>query len=482
LTVGVLVAVLVGVAVLAAVEKLPGVAVWMSVVVAGLAAALGGVGALWLRWRDQRGAGRGTIRRSLRGTQGRAADRLPRTGAVDLLTLRVHPAIVELAYVRRSGKEREVTGYLRAGRPVLLVGSSMVGKTRLAAEVVREQFPSRPMAIPDSVAALVDLDKADLILRGHVIWLDDLDRFLAGGGVTAGLVQRLARDNIVLATLRAGEWDRFQPTAQLRPPEWDVLAIFEVVTLDRDRDQPDAEALAAAVPDPEVRDRITRVGIGEYVGAARHVRDRLTIGAQSNPLGYSLVRGAVDWHRTGLTRPVPADLLPALASAHLTPRQRNSLGDPDSYHNALRWATKEITTTVSLLEPGQGTYTVYDYALDQLMAIEQPIPANTWKLVLDQATDDELVAIGYQAEVSHGLHEHAKRAWRRAADRDHPGAMSNLGVLLQQRGEVAEAETWYRRAADHDHPGAMFNLGVLLKQRGEVAEAQTWYRRAAARS
>jgi TPR repeat protein len=43
--------------------------------------------------------------------------------------------------------------------------------------------------------------------------------------------------------------------------------------------------------------------------------------------------------------------------------------------------------------------------------------------------------------------------------------MSYLGVLLQQRGDLAEAESWYRRAADANDTRAMSYLGVLLQQR-----------------
>jgi hypothetical protein len=117
------------------------------------------------------------------------------------------------------------------------------GKTirhRLAAKVVKQLYPERPILIPEPPAGLANLDKADMIPRGHVIWLDNLDRFLGGGELTAGLIQRLASSNSVIATLRAKEWDRFQPTDQLRPPQWDALTGFEMVTLDRDRDRPAA--------------------------------------------------------------------------------------------------------------------------------------------------------------------------------------------------------------------------------------------------
>jgi TPR repeat protein len=313
----------------------------------------------------------------------------------------------------------------------------------------------------------------------HVIWLDDVDRYVTGGGLTAGLLVRLAARNTIVATLRAREWDRFQPTNQLRPPEWDSLNVFEKVTLDRDRDRPNDEELARAVPDPEIRERIARVGIGEYVGAAQHITDQLALGAQSHLLGYALVRGAVDWHRSGVTRPVPVDLLLALASARLTPRARRALADNDNYADALAWATREINPTVALLEPGEDSFTVYDFALDCLTATHDAPPTPTWQLIISNSEPGELAAIGYQAAVTYNLYHIAEQAWRRSAASGHTGAMSNLGVLLKQRGDLGEAEAWWRSAAGAGNAGAMNNLGVLLKQRGDLDQAEIWERRAA---
>jgi hypothetical protein len=58
--------------------------------------------------------------------------------------------------------------------------------------------------------------------------------------------------------------------------------------------------------------------------------------------------------------------------------------------------------------------------------------------------------------------------------------MNGLALLLQQRGELAEAERWYRRSVKAAaHSGAMNGLALLLQQRGELAEAERWYRRSA---
>ena len=48
---------------------------------------------------------------------------------------------------------------------MLLIGSSMVGKTKMAARVVAEEFGSWPVVIPDGKTALADLDARDVNSR-----------------------------------------------------------------------------------------------------------------------------------------------------------------------------------------------------------------------------------------------------------------------------------------------------------------------------
>lgn len=457
---------------LALVQKWPGAAWWIIGGSAGLAAVVGGVGPLWQRWHEQRAAGVAVVRRSV-STAGTAVSDM------SLTDLRVHNAVVDVPYLPRAAKEREVGDHLRARRPVMIVGPSMVGKTRLAAVAVEQVLPDKPLLLPDTATALSDLDKADITLQGNVIWLDDLERFLAGGGLTPGLVHRLCESNWLVATLRAHEWDRFQPTDQLRSPEWDVLRLFELVSLDRDRDRPADEDLRRAVPDEDIRERIVRIGIGEYVGAAQHIREHLQVGDNVNPLGYALVVGAADWSIVGITRPVPARLLRRLAASHLTGRRRAELDNEEKYCAALDWATREINPTVSLMEPDNETYRVYDFALDLLAATDSPVPAATWQLAVDEAADHELTSVGYQAMLRHNLPDVAERAWQKAAEAGHTSAMFNLGVLLQKRSELTEAERWWRRAANAGNDSAMNALGILLEERGEATEAEHWYRRSA---
>ena len=87
---------------------------------------------------------------------------------------------------------------------MLLVGHSMAGKTRLAAQVMRQRFPDAPLLIPESGKALRELVGEGLDPAGVVLWLDDLERFLGPDGLTIGLLTRLVSRNAVQITRCAG--------------------------------------------------------------------------------------------------------------------------------------------------------------------------------------------------------------------------------------------------------------------------------------
>src|SRR5262249_35638213 len=153
--------------------------------------------------------------------------------------------------------------------------------------------------------------------------------------------------------------------------------------------------LENVVSDARVREQVRRVGLGEYVGAAERIGEALRLGPSVNPVGYALVLGAADWRRTGMTRPVPASLLPVLAQPHCRPRGFGALSDPAKYATALAWATREINPTVSLLQPSNAdTFAVFDYALDLISGQAAPIGDTSWQVVIEAATPSELISIG----------------------------------------------------------------------------------------
>ncbi|MEV0773798.1 tetratricopeptide repeat protein, partial [Nocardia salmonicida] len=56
--------------------------------------------------------------------------------------------------------------------------------------------------------------------------------------------------------------------------------------------------------------------------------------------------------------------------------------------------------------------------------------------------------------------------------------ITNLGFLLEQRGDLDEAEAWFRTAIEAGDNDAMTNLGLLLERRGDLVEAEAWFRTA----
>jgi len=138
------------------------------------------VAALSQASQRRREIGRAT-RAGLQGTTGTEGCKLPAARTADL-EARVHQTVLPIPYIHRE-EEVTILTHLRARRPVLLIGSSMVGKTKMAARVIAEKFASWPVAIPDNKTALADLDAKDAALQGSVIWLDDIDRLIGTGGI-----------------------------------------------------------------------------------------------------------------------------------------------------------------------------------------------------------------------------------------------------------------------------------------------------------
>ncbi|MGH2859181.1 MAG: hypothetical protein ACRDMJ_17035 [Solirubrobacteraceae bacterium] len=72
----------------------------------------------------------------------------------------------------------------------------------------------------------------------------------------------------------------------------------------------------------------------------------------------------------------------------------------------------------------------------------------------------------------------AEQAYRSADLLGHPAAACNLGILLERRHELRGAERAYRRADRRGDADGAFNLGSLLEERGELRDAEAAYARA----
>lgn len=425
-------------------------------------------------------------RRHLRGTSMSSGAELPRVSDLTLDELGVHRAVVAVPYIHRD-QEASIRKFLEAGEPVLVVGSSMVGKTMMAATIIKESYSSRKILAPDGRAALAALDSSEFDPSEAVIWLDDINTLVGTGGITANFLHRLVADNnIVIATIRALEYNRYLPSSDVQSPEWDALKIFQRVFINRELSASELERIASAVDDDVAKARISRIGLGEYVGAAQQIEENLRLGPSVSPLGYALLRGAADWRRAGIDRPVPRSLLASLGAPYLHERKRHEILDQTLFAEAMSWATHKINEEVSLLQPiSQDTFSVFDYALDLLSEESPDFPPETWDLVIDAAEPNELLNVGYTAWVSHETFKPAFEAWSRAAESSDPGvkarAVFNIAHMLQFENRLDDAEEMYEKAIGSGDPEiaaiALSDLGYMRFKQERIDDARKIYER-----
>jgi len=399
---------------------------------------------------------------------------LPTVNQVGLDAFRVHAAGVDLPYLRRD-RQGELRDRLVEGLPVLVVGHSMSGKTRMAVEVVRELYGAWPVWIPERPDGV-----GELLAKGQppnaVVWLDDLESFLTASKPCTAASLRTLRDADcrVVATIRTSEYDKFQPTGEIRPPQLDTLQQFRVVRLDDVAAEQDA--IADHVADEQTANGIRRYGLAEYVGGGYLAIERFKNGEDLHPLGVAMLRAVADWHRLGFES-MPDVTLAGLAPDYLSAKTRANPGETDQ--QATEWATEQIGGRIQLLEPVHPGWTVFDYLRDHLAQTVSVTPLRMWAAALTAIESDPErgLTLGFRA-YEQGQKESAVQAFRIASTITAMAAF-NLGVLLAEQGDVPGARAAYQVAIDSGDadaaPEAGVNLGALLAEQGDVEGARAVY-------
>jgi hypothetical protein len=101
------------------------------------------------------------------------------------------------SYIPRD-QDGELRELLAAGGFVLLVGDSTAGKTRMAFEALHATLPDHSLIAPDGVDAIPDTVSQAADEQRCVLWLDDLERFLGPGGITAADLARLQSGAVII--------------------------------------------------------------------------------------------------------------------------------------------------------------------------------------------------------------------------------------------------------------------------------------------
>lgn len=392
-------------------------------------------------------------------------------------------------YVARDADEEVRTALREAllgtGPSIVVVhGRTKVGKTRLLFEATQRELRKCRLVAPADVAGLrsrmagsTQADSAPV-----VFWLDDLEDFVqVDGGVSlSDLQDTVKRGAIVVATaggrgaVRRSSDEQRQFTDRLSDILYAEGTAVRRCQLPEVLSASEIQASEAAFG-AKVGVEIGRIGIAEYMVAAPRLCDKLVTGlpfteGRACVEGQDIVWAATAWRRTGLMRPIPADVL----------RQLTSLSESE-LDAAVKWATEPVVARSRLLTPSGDSYQPHDVVVQFAREQQQPLSAEVWRIATEGASADECNSIGLAAVRSGHLGE-AERAFKRGDTLGHGRASYHLGVFLQkERDDLTAAEMAYRRADERGDAPAAFNLGNLLRDRDDFEEAEAAYGRAEAR-
>src|SRR6266545_309230 len=395
-------------------------------------------------------------------------------------------------YVPRA-VDQELAALLDSQPLVLLKGRSRAGKSRTAFEVAVHVLAGWRLLVPKDRAALTQLrDLQPLPGEGEriLVWLDDLDQYLATegtGGLDAGLLARLAACDPpmqVLATIRLEEHARLSAApGELGRAVRGLLNRFDpgAVTLPVGFDEPaERAAISELYPDEAVSG-----GLAEHLAAAHELVDWLEHGEATVPEGAGLVLAAVDRRRAGLDRPASREDLAALLPLYLQQLRPLVPFQKGDVARGLAWATEPLGRTAALLvaDPGPpaDSFRVAEPIVDHVerRTGRRLTIAAVWDRLLAGASLEEAMALGFAA-YTRGERRPAEAALRQVVDSGDPdlapSASFNLGVLLIDEGDVAGARAALQQAINsghpHEAPMAAGNLGLLLLEERDVAGAR----------
>ena len=427
------------------------------------------------------------------------AGRRVRVAEADLRLLGVHEAIrvagvsdeVPPEYVPRDvdaaefGVRAKVAAAARRGGLVLLVGGSSVGKTRSAAEAVKEVLPEWWLVHPAWSAEVATL--ADAPPARTVVWLDQLERYLDGEhGLTGAVVRALlgAPHPVVIIGTLWPDWYTVYATvpspggADPHARERDVLGLAAVVRIGPVFSAAEqGRARAAAARDPRLRIALEAAGYGltQTLAAAPQLVARWEDARTASPYGWAVLNAALDAARLGARAPLSADFLQAAAPGYCTSQQQAE-APGNWFEEALAYATGKLHGAVAALSPAGAAmgrvagYTVADYLVQHASRERRyaRVPVSSWDAVLSYIGEPADTARLAASARNRLLYGYAIPLYRHAAEAGDWFAAGQLADLLAERGDLDEAEQILRARVQAGDEHGTYPLAGLLAKRGDL--------------
>src|SRR5215207_66585 len=371
-------------------------------------------------------------------------------------------------YVQRRVADEMLRAALSEREPrfIILVGDSKSGKSRTMYEAILHTLADSPLIVPVSEEALGKLFSLDPPLDLHpapaVLWLDDLDEARLGA-LTPAVLDRLGSEVVIVASMTSERRDRIMRS------DSDIgrvarLALDSAEKVHLEFELTDEERMEAKALYPEER---FDHSIGEPLVAADQLTARFDAGRDAcdddnKPVGYALVRVAIDWRRVGLSRPIRDSELRKLYPKYLSSVRAGLEPSDDLYNGGLAWACKPVASRVALLEKASVGVEHGFVAFDYLVALldgqhayprRDVLPA-IWDFVIESLSEEEVLPLGVTAYLRNYLAT-AERIWRTLAggsSTNSAEAAFNLGVMLAEQGDIDGARSALQQAIDSNHP------------------------------
>jgi len=398
----------------------------------------------------------------------------------DLYSLRVHRSDRKdiTDFVHRDIQDQLVE-HLRNRIPVLIEGTSMAGKTRLAIETIRSQWPNTycwfPLG-PGDIEKLLNSNQQPP--PESIIILDDLDRFLSNQSLTLGQLNRWVNNScIIVATMMHSQYVKHSDRSNEKVVGWDVVNRFERLTLSPSLSTKELNDVRLTSYANQLS-QIENVGLGPLLGCAEAVRSKFADELKKHSQCGALIKAAADWRRIGLG-PASRDQLTSLSLSH-----NNDVWETVDWDDTWKEATRPINHTTPLLrQVGEDQWEVLDTIADEA----------DWKISEQTFTALQNIALSAQQTrqsaftmLIEGASPSSTNAmFQRAIDADphHATVLGAYAIFLETvQGDMDQAEQMYQRAIDADpeiDANILANYADFLKNiRGDMDQAQQMYQQA----
>ena len=282
-------------------------------------------------------------------------------GKADLRSLCIHRSDRNVdEYVRRDAHE-QLHALLKERTPVLVEGLSMAGKTRLVVEVLREAWPDARVLFPKSKDDVEKLLKNwRRPVRGAIIFLDELERFLGKEEFTLGVLNTWIDDSCtVVATTTRMNYTRWRAELDSKFPGWEIVNRFHPFSLEAKLSDTELESVRNTKYAKDLAS-IEQLGLGRVLGRAEDIRRRFTSSLDSHQGRAGLVKAAVDWSRVGLGAASKEALL-TLARAY-----DDDLWEKPDWEAEWSWVIGETATDAPLvLRTGKDSWEALDLIAEE---------------------------------------------------------------------------------------------------------------------